>query len=104
MEGDIELLGEGSGKFQVGIGLFAAQAVVQVGGVEDEAQFPAPFAISFGEGTQQGDGVGATGETDGEAKAGAQQRRVERERGRHERMIREQGTVGTREQDPCRTQ
>ena len=100
VEGDVELLGKRSGELEVGVGLIAAQAVVQVGGMEDEAKFPALFAISFREGTQERDGVGSAGEPDGKAQAGTEQRRVERERGRHERMIREQGTEGTREQDP----
>ena len=37
MKGDVEFFGEGSGELEVGVGFFAAETVVQVGGVEDEA-------------------------------------------------------------------
>jgi hypothetical protein len=46
-----EFLGEG----QIGIGFIAAQAVMEMGGMEDQPQFPAPFR----EGAQEGDRIRA---------------------------------------------
>ena len=87
VEGNVELGGEGLAEGEVGVGFFAAKAMVEVRGVEDEAEFPALFMISFGEGAQEGDRVCSAGERDGEAQAGAEERRVDGERGAHERMI-----------------
>ena len=42
MEGNIEPGGEVAAELKVGIGFGAAQAVMQVRGVEDKAEFPAP--------------------------------------------------------------
>ena len=64
--GGCELGGEVGDEGLVGVGFCAAQAVVEMGGVEDEAEFPA----ALGEGAQEGDGVGAAGDADGEAQAG----------------------------------
>ncbi len=69
---NVELLSEVTGEGQVGIGFVAAETVMEMGGVEDEAQFPARFTIPLDEDTQEGDGVGAAREADGESHAGAQ--------------------------------
>ena len=74
MEGNVELLRESFREGEVGICFVAAQTVVQMGGVQHQAQFPAPL----GESAKEGDGICAAGKTDGETHAGAQQGRVER--------------------------
>jgi len=56
---------------------------MQMGSVQDEAQFPAPVTES----TQQGDRIGAAGKADGETKSGRERRGVERNRSSHQRMI-----------------
>ena len=43
VEGDVELLSQRPREFEVGVGFVATQAVVEVGGMENEAQFPALF-------------------------------------------------------------
>ena len=58
-----------AGKGQVGVGFGASQAVVQVGGVEDQTE----FGGCDHEGAQEGDGVCAAGEADGEAQAGLEE-------------------------------
>ncbi len=78
MERETEFRGESAAEFKVGIGFGAAQAVVEMRGVEHEAQFPAPL----GESTQQSNRIRAAGEADGEAHAGLQQRSIESKRGR----------------------
>ena len=50
MEGQAERGRKRAGKGQVAVGLLAAQAVVQVGGVQHQAQFRA----ALGQGAQQG--------------------------------------------------
>ena len=41
VEGQVERGGEGADEFEIGIGFGSAEAVVEMGDVEDEAQFPA---------------------------------------------------------------
>jgi hypothetical protein len=77
---DIELGGEGSGEFEVFIGLGAAEAVMQVGGVEDQAEFSA----AVGERAEEGYGICSAGEGNGEAQAGLEERCVDGESGAHE--------------------
>jgi hypothetical protein len=77
MEGEAEGRGEGAGKVEVGVGLGAAQAVVKMGGVKDQAQ----FAAALVEGTEQGHGVRSAGEADGQAQAGAEERGRDWQRG-----------------------
>jgi hypothetical protein len=85
------LAGKVAAKCEIAVGFGAAEAVVQVRNVEDETEFPAVFCECAKEGYR----VGATGETDGETKAGLEQRGVDR-KGRelwstHMRMIRRLG-------------
>ncbi len=65
MEGQAETGGEVAGKDQIGVGLFAAQAVVEVGGMKHEAKLGA----ASGKNAQEGHRVRATGEAYGEAQA-----------------------------------
>ena len=74
VEWDIERSREVRGESLVLIGFCAAQAVVEVGGVQDDAQ----FCGSGGEGAGERDGIGSAGEADGQAQAGPEQRCVER--------------------------
>ena len=74
VELDAQGLCEVSGESLVEIGFFAAQAVVEVGGVQYDAQFRG----SRGEGAGERDGIGSAGEADGQAQAGPEQRCVER--------------------------
>ena len=89
MKGQTEAGREFAGKGEVGVGFGAAQAVVQMGGVEDEAEFTA----SRGKGTEEGHRVRATGEAHGHAQTGLEEHRVEGQTGHfgrgfaHERMI-----------------
>ena len=74
VELDAERLGEIGGELLVAVGLDAAQAMVEVGGVEDEAQ----FCGASGERPSQSYGISSAGETDGEAQPGLEQGCVER--------------------------
>ena len=56
----------------VGVGFFAAEAVVDVDRGEDEAE-GVLFGVGFEECEQEGGGVGAAGEGDGEALAGVEE-------------------------------
>jgi len=87
MEGNVELVCERLREGEIGIGFLAAQAVLKVSRVQHQAQFPTRLTILVDEGTQEGDRIRPTGETDGETKAGAQESCLELERGAHERMI-----------------
>jgi hypothetical protein len=53
----------------VEIGICTPEAVMEVGGVEDDSQFRGAGC----EGAGEGDRVGSAGEADGEAKAGFEQ-------------------------------
>lgn len=66
MEDETEGLGEIGGEALIGVRFGAAQAVMEMGGVEDEAE----LAGAGGEGEGEGYGIAAAGEGDGEAKAG----------------------------------
>jgi hypothetical protein len=61
--------GKIAGEGEIGVGLFTAEAVMQVGGVENEAKFGA----EGGECAQEGNGVRATGQAYSQAQAGAKQ-------------------------------
>lgn len=108
MEGQIETCGQFAGKGEVGVGLGAAQAVVQMSGVKHEAQFPAPLC----QGTEESHGICAAGEANREAQAGLEQARFECQLWSgvagsgavHSKMIREQrrAAVDAREIMPAR--
>jgi hypothetical protein len=72
VEGQAQIRRQTAGEIQIGVCLCAAQAVVQVDGVQHQAQFPA----ALGQGAQQGDGVRAAREAHGQPQARPQQRRV----------------------------
>ena len=55
VEGNVERGGKVAAEGQIGVGFFAAQAVVEMGGVENQAKLRA----AIGEGAQEGDGVRA---------------------------------------------
>ena len=74
MEGKPHLSRQRAGKGQVAVGLFAAQAVVQVGGVQHQAQLLAPLRQR----ARQRHGVRAAGEANGQAQTRLEQRRIER--------------------------
>lgn len=79
-----ELRSEIVAKGKILVGFCSAQSVMQMRGMEHEAQFPAPLVKH----AKQGNGVRASGKTDGEAHAGLEKRGVERESGQgfaHER-------------------
>ena len=73
VKGQAKVSRERARKGQIGVGLLAAQAVVQMGGVQHQAQFAAPL----GQRAQQGNGVRAAGETNSHAKSGPEQFRVD---------------------------
>ena len=73
VEGKVERGGQVAGRRQVRVGFFAAKAVMQVGGMKDEAE----FGTAIGEGAQQGYGVRAAGEADGEAQTWLEKRSVD---------------------------
>ncbi len=66
VEGYIEPGGQLPAEIPVGVRLSSAQAVVQVGGMEHQSQFPAPL----GKDAQKGHGVRSPGEAHGETHAG----------------------------------
>jgi hypothetical protein len=78
-----------AGKGQIGVGFLAAQAVVQVGGMEHQAQLRA----AGGESPQQGHRIRAAGEAYGQAQTGLEQRSFDLQSWRfgsqcaHERII-----------------
>ena len=65
--------GEFSGEILVGVRVGSAQPVMEMGGVEDEAE----FAGARREGACEGDGIGAAGEANGETQAGADERGIQ---------------------------
>ncbi len=67
MEGNIEVFGEGFREGEIGVGFIAAQAVMQMGGVENKAQFPRLSVRQ--QGAQERDGIGSAGKADGETQA-----------------------------------
>jgi hypothetical protein len=81
MERQAEARRQFAAKLQVGVRLRAAQAVVEVGDMQHQAQFPALLRVLLGESAQEGYGVRTAGNGDGEAQAGFEQRRIERQRG-----------------------
>ncbi len=87
MEGKAQFSRERAGKGQIAVGLLAAQAMVQMGGVQHQAQLLAPLRQR----AHQGHGVSATGEANGQAQARLEQRGVENERrgrrGAHSKII-----------------
>src|SRR5260370_34810403 len=87
MEGKAETGCEVAREGEVGVGFSPAQAVVQVCGVQDQAE----FAGSIAEGAKQGYRIGSAGEADGKTQAGLEQRGVEGKSRRrwsaHQRMI-----------------
>ena len=80
---DFELGGQRSAKVEVGVSFGTAEAVMQVGGVQHQAEFPA----SLRERAQEGDGIGSSGQRHAEAHSRLETRGVEAER-THEGMIR----------------
>ena len=80
--------GEVARKGEICIGLIAAESVVKMSGVQNEAQFPA----ALGEYAQEGDRISTTGEADGETESGLELRDVDLKRrgfgSAHQRMIR----------------
>lgn len=80
---DVETGAEVAAELLVSVGFGAAQAVVQVGGMDYEAQLSGPLV----EREQQRDRVRSPGEGDGNAHAGAKERGVEWEGGGHGRII-----------------
>ena len=70
VEGQTKLGRQRARKGQVAVGLLAAQAVVQMGGVQHQAQLPAPLRQS----AQQGHGVGSAREAHGQAQSRLEQR------------------------------
>ena len=87
MERQIETGGQGAHKFQIRVRFCTAQTVVEMGDLEDEAQFPARFAILLSKRAQQGDRVRSTRHGDGKSQAGTQRRGVDGERNGHDWMI-----------------
>ncbi len=83
VKGQSEAGSEIARKSQVGIGLGAAQSVMQMGGMKDQAEFPVPF----NQGAQQRHGVGTAGESNGKAKSWLEEGRIDRKRSAHQRMI-----------------
>ena len=77
MKGQAEPFGHVPAEIAIRIGFGAAQAVMQVSDVEDQAKFAAPF----GQQVQQRYRVGAARKPNRKPEAGAQQRSVERDRG-----------------------
>jgi hypothetical protein len=75
MERQTESRGQVTAKGEVRVGFGAAQAVVKMSGVENDAQFPALLM----ERAKQRDGVRTAGEADGEAQAGTEGRGIEGE-------------------------
>lgn len=70
-----EGFGQFAAKIAIPIGFLAAEAVVQMGNMQDEAQFPAPL----GEEAEKRDGIGTAGEAYGEAEARGKQGCVDSE-------------------------
>ena len=52
MERNIEVDGEGFREGEIGIGFFAAHAVMEMSGVQNNAEFPAPLMIIGSKGAQ----------------------------------------------------
>lgn len=80
MDGDVEFGGERLAEGEVGVGFLCAKAVVEVRGVEDEAEFPALFMIPICECAKEGNRIRSAGECDGEAQTRAEEGRVDGER------------------------
>jgi 2-C-methyl-D-erythritol 4-phosphate cytidylyltransferase len=76
VERQTQISSQPSRKFQIRIGLSAAQAVVKVGGMQHEAKFSAALC----EGAQQGHRVRAARDANGQSQPGLEQRGVERQR------------------------
>ena len=83
MEGQAKVSRKQARKSEIGVCLFAAQAVVQMGRVQHQAQLFAPLSQC----AHQGNGVRAAGEANGEAKSGLEQFRVDGQRGAHPKII-----------------
>jgi hypothetical protein len=83
VEGQTEAGGQITAKGQVAVGFSPAKTVVQVGGVQHKAQ----FCAALGECAEEGYGIRAPGETDGETKSGFKQGYVDGKPGAHQRMI-----------------
>ncbi len=74
VEGQVQRLGKMGAEFAVAVGLLAAQAVVEVSQVQDQA-----FLFrQRGQQARQGDRVRASGDADGETKAGREKCGVDR--------------------------
>jgi hypothetical protein len=76
VEGEAKIRGKGADEFEIGVGFGASQAVMKMGDVQDEAEFPAPV----GKRTQEGHRVSASGDTDAQPQTGLEERRVKRQR------------------------
>ena len=74
VEGQAEFFRQRTGEVQVGVGFGSAQAVVEMGRMEDKAQFP----DLLGQSAQQRHRVGAAGEAHGQAQPRFEQGGVER--------------------------
>jgi hypothetical protein len=83
MEGNAQISRQRTGKFQIAVSLIAAHAVVQMGGVEYQAQLPALLR----KGAQQGYGVGAAGEADSQTESRPERRHFDGQPGAHLKMI-----------------
>src|SRR5580698_8608028 len=75
VERNAEFASQCCGKLLVAVSLGAAQTVVEMCGVQDDAQ----LGSAGSEGAGESDRVGSTGEADGQTQAGPQQGCVERE-------------------------
>mgnify|MGYP001557070788 CR=1 FL=1 len=83
VEGDFEADAEVFGEALVGIGLFVADAVMDMDGGEADAEGVVFGSVGGVEGEEEGYGVGSAGEGDAEAVAGLDVGAVEGERGGH---------------------
>lgn len=83
MERQVQFRSKIPHKFKICVGFIPAQSVVEMGDMQDEAQFPAPLI----ECAQKRHGVGPAGDTDRETQAGAQECDVDWKRGAHMEMI-----------------
>ena len=79
VEGDVEVGAELLDEALVGVGFDAADAVMDVDGGEADAEGGLPGDVGEVEGAEEGHGVGAAGDGDAYAVAGADLRAVEGE-------------------------
>jgi 2-C-methyl-D-erythritol 4-phosphate cytidylyltransferase len=75
VEGKAEFAGQRAAEFEIGVGFGSAQPMMQMRRVEHQAQ----FARMPCQRSQQGDRIGSAGKPDGQARAGPEQSKVQRQ-------------------------